>query len=100
MARASISLETSLLMRTQPFGKSLMGKLPYPCTHIAQIHKANSLYFAFPKEIAAREKEYPLLIGSFYPKFKQEKGIKDYLASDRRLPYSMGIFRHYPELDR
>jgi glutathione S-transferase len=25
--------------------------------------------------------------------------IKSYLQSERRQPYSMGIFRHYPELD-
>lgn len=25
--------------------------------------------------------------------------IKSYLQSERRLPYSSGIFRHYPELD-
>ncbi|MCJ1328883.1 hypothetical protein MMC10_005560 [Thelotrema lepadinum] len=80
-------------------GQYLVGdKLTYADTTVWQV--LDGLYFAFPKEIAAREKEYPLLIGSFYPKFKQEKGIKDYLASDRRLPYSMGIFRHYPELDR
>ena len=49
--------------------------------------------------MAARGKEFSLLLGTFYPAFKQEKGIKEYLASDRRKTYSMGIFRHYPELD-
>jgi glutathione S-transferase len=24
----------------------------------------------------------------------------EYLGSERRLPYSEGVFRHYPELDR
>jgi len=48
----------------------------------------------------AQKSKFPLLFSTFYPSFKEEKGIKDYLASDRRLPYSMGLYRHYPELDR
>lgn len=28
-----------------------------------------------------------------------EKGIKEYLASKRRQPFSNGIFRYYEELD-
>lgn len=58
------------------------------------------MYFAFPKEMKARQSEFPLLLGIFYAEFKEEKGIKEYLSSKRRLPYSKGIFRHYPELDR
>ena len=56
--------------------------------------------FAFPKEMEARKKEFPELLGTFYEGVKEEKGLEEYLASERRLPYSMGIFRHYPELDR
>ena len=56
--------------------------------------------FAFPKEMDVRKKEFPELFGTFYENVKQEKGVKEYLSSKRRLPYSMGIFRHYPELDR
>jgi glutathione S-transferase len=48
----------------------------------------------------AREKKFPLILTKFYPGIKEEKGIKEYLASGRRLGYSNGIFRHYPELDR
>lgn len=61
---------------------------------------APRLYFAFPKEMKAREGEFPLLLGTFYPSVKNEGGLKDYLSSKRRLPYSMGLFRKYPELDR
>jgi glutathione S-transferase len=74
------------------------GKLSYADTTVW--HVLNGLKFAFPKEIEAREKDYPLLFGTFYPNIQEEKGLKEYLASDRRQPYSMGIFRHYPELDR
>ncbi len=58
------------------------------------------LLFAFPKEMAARKDEFPLVFNKFYPSFKEEKGIKEYLSSKRRLPYSMGLYRKYPELDR
>ncbi|KAF2092322.1 glutathione S-transferase, partial [Saccharata proteae CBS 121410] len=60
----------------------------------------DGLFFAFPKEMDARQKDYPLTFDTFYPGVKEEPGIKEYLASDRRLPYSMGLFRKYPELDR
>jgi glutathione S-transferase len=58
------------------------------------------LHFAFPNELKAREKDYPLIFTKFYPGIKEEKGLKEYLASDRRMKFSNGIFRYYPELDR
>jgi len=69
---------------------------------LSQANEDGSLKFAFPKEMTAREgeKEFPDLCGTFYPNIKEKSGIKEYLASDRRAPYSQGIFRHYPELDR
>jgi glutathione S-transferase len=60
----------------------------------------DGLRFAFPRELKAREKDYPLIFTKFYPGIKEEKGIKEYLASERRIPYSDGVFRCYPELDR
>jgi len=48
----------------------------------------------------ARDREFPLLLGKFYANIKQLPWMKSYLESDRRKPYSMGVFRHYPELDR
>ncbi|EME87271.1 uncharacterized protein MYCFIDRAFT_209463 [Pseudocercospora fijiensis CIRAD86] len=56
--------------------------------------------YAFPKELEVRRKEFPELLGTFYESVKEEEGIKEYLASERRLKYSMGVFRYYPELDR
>jgi len=50
--------------------------------------------------MAARSKEFPIIFDKFYPSLKKEKWLEDYLSSDRRLEYSMGVFRHYPELDR
>lgn len=101
-------------------GKYLVGnQLTYADTSVWQV--IDGCFFAFPKEMEARKKEFPELLGTFYDNIKNEKGLKEYLASDRRLPYSMGIFRqvapfltslgdllilhvlnrrHYPELDR
>lgn len=56
--------------------------------------------FSFPKEMKARKEEFPELLGTFYESVKNEGGLKEYLKSERRMPYSQGIFRHYPELDR
>jgi glutathione S-transferase len=80
-------------------GKYLVGaKLSYADTTLWQV--LNGLKFAFPRELEARETEFPLLFGTFYASVQEQKGVMEYLASARRLPYSMGIFRHYPELDR
>jgi glutathione S-transferase len=80
-------------------GKYMVGnRLTYADTTVWQI--LDGLYFAFPKEMEARKKEFPDLLDHFYESVKAEKGIKEYLASDRKFEYSQGIFRHYPELDR
>jgi len=80
-------------------GKHLVGaKLSYADTTLW--HVLSGLQFAFPKELKVREKDFPMLFETFYPSVQEQKGLKDYLASDRRMPFSMGIFRHYPELDR
>jgi len=85
--------------QVQGQGKFLVGaSLSYADTTVWQV--LNGLQFAFPKEMEARKKDYPLLFGTFYESVKDTKGVKEYLASDRRQPYSMGIYRHYPELDR
>jgi glutathione S-transferase len=34
-----------------------------------------------------------------YTAVKNRPKIKEYLASERRQKYSLGIYRHYPELD-
>ncbi|KAF2817007.1 glutathione S-transferase [Mytilinidion resinicola] len=80
-------------------GKHLVGeKLTYADTTLW--HVLNGLQHAFPKEIEARKPDYPLLFDTFYPAVEEQEHLKRYLASERRLPYGQGIFRHYPELDR
>ncbi|PSN67866.1 glutathione S-transferase [Corynespora cassiicola Philippines] len=90
-----------LLQGNEPAGKGkhlVGGKLSYADTTLW--HILNGLKFAFPKELEAREKDFPLLFETFYPSVQEHSGLKEYLASSRRKPFSMGIFRHYPELDR
>lgn len=80
-------------------GKYLVGgKLTYADTTLW--HILSGLLFAFPKELEARKKDFPLLFDTFYLSVQEQSGLKEYLASDRRKPFSKGIFRHYPELDR
>ena len=85
--------------KSQGKGRYLVGdKLTYADTTLWQI--IDGLKFAFPKEMEARSKDYPIIFETFYPGLKGEKWLKDYLESGKRKPYSMGVFRHYPELDR
>lgn len=39
------------------------------------------------------------LVFKLYDAVKDRPKIKDYLASERRQKYSMGIYRYYEELD-
>jgi glutathione S-transferase len=80
-------------------GKHLVGgKLSYADTTLWQV--LDGLHFAFPTEIDARKTDYPTLFETFYPTLQEHDGVKEYLVSNRRKPYSEGLFRHYPELDR
>ena len=85
--------------KEQGGGKYMVGNsISYADTTVWQV--IDGCMFAFPKELEIRKEEFSDLLGTFYENVKEEKGIKEYLASERRLEYSMGIFRHYPELDR
>ncbi|KAH8712138.1 glutathione S-transferase [Phaeosphaeriaceae sp. PMI808] len=80
-------------------GKHLVGaKLSYADTTLW--HVLSGLQFAFPKELDAIMKDYPLLFKTFYPSVQEQSKLKEYLASERRKPFGQGIFRYYPELDR
>jgi glutathione S-transferase len=62
----------------------------------------DGLKFAFPKEMTAREKagKFPTVFGTFFAGVPEHGQLKAYLESDRRKPYSLCIWRNYPELDR
>jgi glutathione S-transferase len=57
------------------------------------------LLYAFPKRMATLIPKYPLLSG-LHRRVANLRELQDYFASDRRLPFGNGIFRHYPELDK
>jgi glutathione S-transferase len=58
------------------------------------------LRYAFPRAMMRAAKKYPHLIG-LHDRVAARPRIADYLASKRRIPFNeMGIFRHYPALDR
>ncbi|KAF9052334.1 glutathione S-transferase-like protein [Hymenopellis radicata] len=63
-------------------------------------HMVDGLMFAFPKRMTALRDsgKYPLVF-KLQERVNSGDRIKAYHASERRLPLSNGIFRHYPELD-
>lgn len=56
--------------------------------------------FAFPKcmDRLKQSGKYDQVF-ALHGRVKERESIKKYLESDRRQKYSMGIYRHYPELD-
>jgi glutathione S-transferase len=58
------------------------------------------LRYAFPSAIKDVERKVPGVV-SVRDEVAARQGIKEYLTSPRRIAFNeMGIFRHYPELDR
>jgi len=56
--------------------------------------------FAFPNCVGKmKESGKYSKVFELYERVKSLDKIKEYLSSDRRKEYSMGIYRHYPELD-
>ena len=69
----------------------------YVETSLFQI--VEGLRYMFPRRMAAIEQDYPGLL-RIRDQVADLPGIKAYLKSDRRLPFSESdLFRHYPELD-
>jgi len=56
------------------------------------------LLHAFPLRMATVMRDLPFL-GRLHARVAGLPELQDYFRSDRRLPFSDGIFRHYPELD-
>ncbi|KAL2752309.1 hypothetical protein ACRALDRAFT_1077654 [Sodiomyces alcalophilus JCM 7366] len=63
-------------------------------------HCLDGVKYAFPRALGKLEKSgnYERVF-KLYDAVKQRPRIKAYLESNRRQKYSMGIYRHYPELD-
>ncbi|KAK7408098.1 hypothetical protein QQX98_009753 [Neonectria punicea] len=57
--------------------------------------------FAFPESLKKlRESRHYERVFELYKRVKEQPNISSYLASERRLPYGDGIFRHYSELEK
>lgn len=66
---------------------------------LSLFHLVAGLRYAFPRRMQALAPDYPRVV-ALHDRVAQLPELADYLASDRRLPFSEeGIFRHYPELD-
>ncbi|KAI0792264.1 glutathione S-transferase-like protein [Abortiporus biennis] len=63
-------------------------------------HVLDGVEFAFPKRAAALKAtgKYDSIF-KLKERIQSEKGIKEYIESGRRGKFSLGLFRHYPELD-
>ncbi|GJN78261.1 hypothetical protein PLIIFM63780_001754 [Purpureocillium lilacinum] len=74
------------------------GKLAYADLVLFQC--LDGTKYAFPKSVGKLQ-ESGKYDGVFklYDAVKERPNIKKYLESDRRVPYSSGIWRHYPELE-
>jgi glutathione S-transferase len=58
------------------------------------------LRYAFPRAMAKLEKKHPR-VSALHDRVAARPRVAAYLVSKRRIPFNqMGIFRHYPELDR
>jgi glutathione S-transferase len=55
---------------------------------------------AVPRLVASLQKggQYPNLF-SWRSRLEEDPKIGPYLKSGRRLPFALGLYRHYPELD-
>ncbi|KAJ9606824.1 hypothetical protein H2200_008834 [Cladophialophora chaetospira] len=73
------------------------GKLSY--ADLVLFQTLDGVTFAFPKCVGKLKESGKY--GKVFELYDRIKGqeLKSYLESERRLKYSMGIYRHYPELD-
>lgn len=59
----------------------------------------DGLNYAFPKTMAVKKDDYPLLM-ALHARVRDVELITTYLTSERRIPFNeQGIFRHYKALD-
>jgi glutathione S-transferase len=80
-------------------GPYLLGRaLTYADLSAFQV--VDGLRYAFPKAMRRLEKKVPRVV-ALHERVAARPRIAAYLASGRRIPFNqLGIFRHYPELDR
>lgn len=79
-------------------GDWLAGGERWSYADLSLFQLVEGLRFAFPRRMKTVEADNPRVAGH-RDRVAGLPELKDYLASERRLPFSDGIFRHYPELD-
>jgi glutathione S-transferase len=87
------------VMAQNPSGaKHLVGaRLSY--VDLSLFHVIEGLRFAFPRAMRRIEKDVPRVI-ALHDRVAERPRLRAYLDSDRRLPFSGGVFRYYKELDK
>lgn len=65
---------------------------------LSLFHLIEGLDFAFPRRMKAVGGDYPRVM-ALRDAVTQLPELQHYLSSDRRIAFSDGLFRHYPELD-
>jgi glutathione S-transferase len=80
-------------------GPWLLGR-KFTYVDLSMFQLIKGLRYAFPKAMQRIERAIPGLVG-VHDRVAKRPNIKAYLASPRRIAFNeMGIFRHYPELDK
>lgn len=88
-----------VLTKNKASSAHLVGKTT-TTADLVLFHVIDGLQFAFPRRMKALQEsgKYDKVF-ALKERVAGEKGIKEYLASGRRLKFSDGLYRHYPELD-
>ena len=88
-----------VLRRNRRGDRWLIGaRLSYPDLTLFQI--VAGLRYAFPRATVGLGRKYPG-VAALHDAVAERPNIAAYLASARRIPFNeMGMFRHYPALDR
>lgn len=79
-------------------GRWLAGGERWSYADLSLFQVVEGLRFAFPQRMATLEPEHPQLT-ALHAAVAGLPELADYFASERRLPFGDGLFRHYPELD-
>jgi glutathione S-transferase len=80
-------------------GKFLAGARP-SYADLSLFQAVAGLRYAFPRALKRIERRHPR-VAALHERIATRPRVAAYLASKRRIPFNeMGIFRHYPELDR
>lgn len=80
-------------------GAWLSGRERWSYADLSLFQVVEGLRFAFPQRLATVAQDHPQVM-ALHERMAQLPELQAYLHSPRRLPFSEGIFRHYPELDQ